>query len=201
MCGEDVSEEMGSDEDRFAGSRRERQTMEKKTQQARNILGIEVAQTPIWGRCPLKKVWFSDQIIGFVAKHLRRHHGNASTMSSLKHFGNLFEVAYRHVADEKKLPLTFMLVAFGQELLDKHANFTACWLLVFQLIDDDSLKTSSTHLKQFAHAAAIGQCQRCQRRSKKCSSVERFRVKKNGPSASPGPSNPSCISIGRGQDA
>src|SRR5712692_4764738 len=111
--GKHVSQEMGSNADRVACSCGESQTMEKETQQLSNILCIEVAQTPIWGGRPLKKVRFSDQIIGFVAKRLRIHTGDAPTMGSLKHFGNLFEVAYRHLADEKKLSLTFVLVSFG----------------------------------------------------------------------------------------
>src|SRR5260221_6908515 len=151
--GENVSEEMGSNADRVACSCGEGQAIEKKTQQLSNILCIELAKTPIWGCRPLKKVRFSDQIICFVAKRLRMHNGDAPTMGSLKHFGNLFEMAYSRIADEKKLPLTFVLVSFGQELLDENAHFAARWLLVFQFIHHDGLKTGSTDLKQFAHAA------------------------------------------------
>src|SRR5712692_8218238 len=146
--GEDVPEEMGSNADRVACSCGKGQTMEKKTQQLSNILCIEVAKTPIWRCRPLKKVRFGDQIICLVAKRLRIHNGNAPPMGSLKHFGNLFEVAYRHLADEKKLPLTFVLVSFGQELLDENANFAARWLLVLQFIHHNGLKTGTTDLKQ-----------------------------------------------------
>src|SRR5258708_15369620 len=160
-----------------------------------------MTKKPIWGGGPLKKVRFCDQISCFVAKRFRMHNRDTPTMGILKHFSNFFEMAYRHIADEKKLPLTLVLVSFGQELLDEHTNFPTRWLLVFQFIYHDGLKTGSTDLKEFAHAASIGQSQRCQGRSKKCSSVERFRIKKDGPRASPGPSKPLRVGIRRGQDA
>src|SRR5712692_7140992 len=178
--GEDVPEEMGSNADRVACSCGEGQAMEKKTQQLSNILCIEVAKTPIWGCRPLKKVRFSDQIICFVTKRFRTYNGDAPPMGRLKHFGNLFEMAHRHLADEKELPLTFMLVSFGQELLDENSHFAARWLLVLHFIHHDGLKTGATYLKQFAHAAPISQGQRRQSGSKKRPSVERFRIKEDG---------------------
>src|SRR6266571_2363383 len=101
--------------------------MEKKTQQARNILHIEMTKQPIWGGSPLKEVRFCDQISCFVPKRFRMHNGDAPTMGILKHFSNFFEMAYRHIADEKKLPLALVLVSFGPELLDAHTNFTTRW--------------------------------------------------------------------------
>src|SRR5712691_1658641 len=111
--GKDMPEEMGSNADRVACSCGQGQTMKKKSQQLSNVSCIEVAKAPIWGCCPLKKVRFSDQIINFVAKRFRIHNGDAPTMGRLKHFGNLFQVAHRHIANEKKLPFTFVLVSLG----------------------------------------------------------------------------------------
>src|SRR5712692_356110 len=172
VCRKDMSEEMGSNTDRIARPCCKRQTVEEKTQKIGDILRRKLAKAAILGCSPLKKVWLSEQIICLVAKRLRMHHRDDPTMGSLKHGCNLFQMTYSHIADEKKLPLTFVLVSFGQELLDEHAHFPARWLLLFEFINHDGLKTGSTDLKQFAHSASIGQGQRRQSRSKKRPSVE-----------------------------
>src|SRR5258708_21288775 len=178
--GEDMSEEMGSNANWISCSCSKGQAMEKKTEQLSNILCTEVAKKPIWGCRPLKKVRFSDQIICFVAKRFWTHNGDVPTMGRLKHFSNLFEMTHSHIADEKKLPFTFVLISFRQELLDENAHFAARWLLVLHFIHHDGLKTGATYLKQFAHAAPISQGQRRQSGSKKRPSVERFRIKQDG---------------------
>src|SRR5258708_20148933 len=147
--GEDVSEEMGSNADRVACSCSEGQAMEKKTQQLGNILCIEVAKKPIWRCRPLKKVRFSDQIICFVAKRFWTHNGDAPSMGSLKHFSNLFEMAHRHLADEKKLPLTFVLISFGQELRHENAHFPASWRLLLRFIPRIALQPAPPDLHPF----------------------------------------------------
>src|SRR5438876_4698869 len=72
---------------------------------------------------------------------------NASPMRCLKQLRDLFQKAYRHITDEKKLPLTVVSVPLGQELLHQNANFPSRRLLVFEFIHHNGFKTGGTDLE------------------------------------------------------
>src|SRR5436305_9243281 len=118
---------------------------------------------------------------------VRMNNGDGTPMSCLKQLRDLLQEAYCHVTDEKKLPLTFMGVPFGQELLHAQANLSARRLLIFQFIDDDGLKAGGTHLKQFSCTASIGERKCCQSRGKEHPSVERLRFKEHCARGLPSP--------------
>jgi len=111
------------------------------------------------------------------------HNGNAPAMGRLKQLCNFLEMAHCHIADEEKLPLTFVGVSFGQELLHAETNLAPGRLLIFEFIDDDRLKTRGTDLEEFTHTTPVGQGECCQSCSKQDPSVQRLGFKEHNRAA------------------
>src|SRR6266699_1864717 len=169
VCGKDMPEEMGSNTNGFTCSCCENEAMEEETQKIANIPWAKMTEPPVLGCAPLKEIRFWKQIGCFTASRFRLDYRNSPAMGCLKQLCNFLEMAHCHVADEKKLALTFVCVPFGQKLLHAKANFATSRLLILEFIYDDCLETRGTDLEEFAQTTPVGERECCQGCSKQYS--------------------------------
>src|SRR6266566_847671 len=104
---QNVSKQMRCDTNRFARSCRQREAVKQKAQKNSYVGGSQQTEPSFIRRFPLKQIWLWIQVL-FFRTLARLHNGDRPSMSSLKKLPNLHEKPASHVADEEKLPLTFL---------------------------------------------------------------------------------------------
>src|SRR5438045_83529 len=107
MCCQNMSKQMRGYTNRLACSCREREAMKKKAQKNSYVGGPQQTKPSFIRGFPLKQIWLWIQVL-FFRTLARLHDGNRPSVSSLKKLPDLHEKPTSHVANEEKLPLTFL---------------------------------------------------------------------------------------------
>src|SRR5258708_35192241 len=116
-----------------------------------------MAESRMRGCRPWEKVRFRQEVFCVAKRRLRMDDRDDAFVLSSKKLANFFEMAHRHLTDEKKLTFAFVGRSLGQELLHAEANFAPRWLPLFEFIYHHGFKTARAHFQQFADPVPLCQ--------------------------------------------